>query len=99
MKSKHLGRPPISAELITLIERMAAKNPLWSRRAAWKNHNLRKNVWICLDVPRPPRTTVPFAQRSHAHRHVNGNSGGSELKRGTQPRARARHPRSRRESN
>ena len=32
MKSKHLGRPPISAELITLIERMAAENPLWSRR-------------------------------------------------------------------
>ncbi|HEY5375691.1 MAG TPA: hypothetical protein VIK01_18560 [Polyangiaceae bacterium] len=30
MKSKHLGRPPISAEL-ALIERMAAENPLWSR--------------------------------------------------------------------
>ena len=32
MKSKHLGRPPISAELIALIERMVAENPLWSRR-------------------------------------------------------------------
>ena len=32
MKSKHLGRRPISAELIVLIERMAAENPLWSRR-------------------------------------------------------------------
>ena len=32
MKSKHLGRRPISADLITLIERMAAENPLWSRR-------------------------------------------------------------------
>jgi hypothetical protein len=32
MKSKHLGRPPIGAELIVLIERMAAENPLWSWR-------------------------------------------------------------------
>jgi hypothetical protein len=32
MKSKHIGRPPISAELIALIKRMAAENPLWSRR-------------------------------------------------------------------
>jgi transposase InsO family protein len=32
MKSKHVGRPPISAELIALIERMTAENPLWSRR-------------------------------------------------------------------
>jgi transposase InsO family protein len=32
MKSKHLGRPPITPELITLIERIAAENPLWSRR-------------------------------------------------------------------
>jgi putative transposase len=32
MKSKHLGRAPISTELIVLIERMAAENPLWSRR-------------------------------------------------------------------
>jgi putative transposase len=32
MKSKHVGRPPISAELVTLIERMASENPLWSRR-------------------------------------------------------------------
>jgi putative transposase len=32
MKSKHIGRPPISGELIALIERMVAENPLWSRR-------------------------------------------------------------------
>jgi hypothetical protein len=32
MKSTPIGRPPISAELIALIERMAAENPLWSQR-------------------------------------------------------------------
>ncbi|HEY5374941.1 MAG TPA: helix-turn-helix domain-containing protein [Polyangiaceae bacterium] len=32
MQSEHIGRPPISAELIALIERMAAEDPLWSRR-------------------------------------------------------------------
>ena len=27
-----VGRPPLTAEVVALIERMAAENPLWSRR-------------------------------------------------------------------
>jgi len=31
-KSRAPGRPPVSAEIIALIERMARENPLWTRR-------------------------------------------------------------------
>ncbi len=31
-RSGHVGRPPLAAELILLIEQMAYENPLWSRR-------------------------------------------------------------------
>ncbi len=31
-KSQRIGRPPLSEDLVQLIERMARENPLWSRR-------------------------------------------------------------------
>ena len=31
-KSRPVGRPPLAPELVSLIERMARENPLWSRR-------------------------------------------------------------------
>ena len=31
-KSRHVGRPPLAAEIVALIERMARENPMWSRR-------------------------------------------------------------------
>jgi transposase InsO family protein len=31
-KSRHVGRPPLAAEVIDLIKRMARDNPTWSRR-------------------------------------------------------------------
>jgi len=31
-KSRPVGRPPTSPEVVALIERMTRENPLWSRR-------------------------------------------------------------------
>ena len=31
-KSRPIGRPPLADEVVALIRRMAAENPLWSRR-------------------------------------------------------------------
>jgi putative transposase len=77
MKSKHIGRPPISAELIALIERMAAENPLWSRRRiagelAKLGLEVSKDT-VAKYMPkrygrpgRPPSTTWAAFLRAHA---------------------------------
>ena len=77
-ESKHLGRPPITAELIALIERMAAENPLWSRRRiaselAKLGHDVSKDTVArympkCDGRPtRPPSTRAAFVRA-----HVTG---------------------------
>jgi putative transposase len=80
MKSKHTGRPPIGAELIALIERMAAENPLWSRRRiagelAKLGHDVSKDT-VAKYMPNrngrpghPPSTTcriLVYTRRRHA---------------------------------
>ena len=76
MKSKHVGRPPITAELITLIERMATENPLWSRRRiaselAKLGHDVSKDT-VAKYMPkrngrpsRPQSTTWAAFMRAH----------------------------------
>jgi transposase InsO family protein len=59
MKSKHVGRPPITAELIALIERIATQNPLWSRRRiagelAKLGHDVSKDT-VAKYMPKPGR--------------------------------------------
>jgi len=75
-KSRAIGRPPIAAELIALIERMAAENPLWSRRRiaaelAKLGHDVSKDTVARympkrLEPPgRPPSTTWGPFLRAH----------------------------------
>jgi putative transposase len=58
-KSRPIGRPPLDAEIVALIERMAAENPLWSRRRiagelAKLGHNVDKDT-VAKYMPRPAR--------------------------------------------
>ncbi len=76
MKSKHLGRPPISAELVIQIERMAVENPLWSSRRiaselAKLGHDVSKDT-VAKYMPkrngrpvRPQSTTWAAFLRAH----------------------------------
>lgn len=61
MKSNHVGRPPTSADLIALIERIAAENPPWSRRRiagelAKLGHDVSKDAVakVHAETARPP---------------------------------------------
>jgi hypothetical protein len=58
-KSRRLGRPPLDAKLVTLIERMAGENPLWSRRRiaselATLGHDVDKDT-VAKYMPKPAR--------------------------------------------
>jgi hypothetical protein len=58
-KSRRLGRPPIAAEIVLLIERMARENPLWSRRRianelAKLGHRVAKDT-VAKYMPKPSK--------------------------------------------
>jgi len=58
-KSRPMGRPPLAPELVSLIERMAHENPLWSRRRmaselAKLGHSVDKDT-VAKYRPRPTR--------------------------------------------
>jgi putative transposase len=58
-KSKRSGRPPLASEIVALIERMAAENPLWSRRCiaselAKLGHDVSKDT-VAKYIPKRPR--------------------------------------------
>lgn len=81
MKSKHIGRPPITAEVIALIERMATENPLWSRRRiagelAKLGHDVSKDT-VAKYMPRPrpgrpPRRPPSIAWGAFLRAHLAG---------------------------
>ena len=57
-KSRRVGRPPVSEELVQLIEQMARDNPLWSRRRiaselAKLGHAVGKDA-VAKYMPKPP---------------------------------------------
>jgi transposase InsO family protein len=58
-KSRRLGRPPLSKDLVQLIEQIARDNPLWSRRRiaselAKLGHALSKDT-VAKYMPKPPK--------------------------------------------
>jgi putative transposase len=58
-KSRHVGRPPLAPELVSLIERMTRENPLWSRRRiaselAKLGHSVDKDT-VAKYMPKPSR--------------------------------------------
>jgi transposase InsO family protein len=58
-KSRPMGRPPLAPELVSLIERMARENPLWSRRRiagelAKLGHSVDKDT-VAKYMPKPTR--------------------------------------------
>ncbi|HSY21805.1 MAG TPA: integrase core domain-containing protein [Polyangiaceae bacterium] len=65
--SRRVGRPPLAPELVSLIERMARENPLWSRRRiaselAKLGHCVDKDT-VAKYMPRPtPRPRRPPSQ-------------------------------------
>jgi transposase InsO family protein len=75
-KSRPRGRPPLSAEVIELIERMTQENPTWSRRRiaaelAKLGHDVSKDT-VAKYMPkrsgapgRPPSTTWGTFLRTH----------------------------------
>lgn len=75
-KSRPRGRPPLSAEVIELIERMTRENPTWSRRRiaaelAKLGHDISKDT-VAKYMPnrsgapaRPPSTTWGTFLRTH----------------------------------
>jgi putative transposase len=75
-KSRPRGRPPLSAEVIELVERMTRENPTWSRRRiaaelAKLGHDVSKDT-VAKYMPkrpgapgRPPSTTWGTFLRTH----------------------------------
>jgi transposase InsO family protein len=63
-KSRRIGRPPLAAEIVALIERMARENPTWSRRRiaselAKLGHGVDKDT-VAKYMPKPsPRPGRP----------------------------------------
>lgn len=58
-KSRPVGRPPLDDEIVALIRRMVAENPLWSRRRiaaelAKLGHDVSKDT-VAKYMPRHPR--------------------------------------------
>jgi putative transposase len=76
-KSKRVGRPPVSPEVVALIVRMARENPLWSRRRT-ANELAKLGLDVGKDAvartmprpagraPRPPSPTWGTFLRTHA---------------------------------
>src|SRR5450432_1973265 len=57
-KSRRVGRPPLAAELVRLIERISRENPLWSRQRianelAKLGHCVDKDT-VAKYMPKPP---------------------------------------------
>jgi putative transposase len=75
-KSRRVGRPPLDASIVALIERMSSENPLWSRRRiaselAKLGHDVDKNT-VARYMPsptrrprQPPSTTWRAFVRAH----------------------------------
>ena len=62
-KSRPIGRPPLADEVVALIRRMAAENPLWSRRRiaaelAKLGYKVSKDT-VAKYMPRRPRHSGP----------------------------------------
>ena len=62
-KSRPIGRPPLADEVVALIRRMAAENPLWSRRRiaaelAKLGYKVSKDT-VAKYMPRCPRHSGP----------------------------------------
>ncbi len=78
-KSRRPGRPPLDAEIVVLIERMAGENPLWSRRRiaselAKLGHNVDKDT-VAKYMPRParrPRRPPSTTWRAFVRAHLTG---------------------------
>jgi len=75
-KSRRVGRPPLSPEVVALIERMARENPTWSRRRiaselAKLGHDVGKDAVAkympkpAARPPRPPSQTWGTFVRNH----------------------------------
>jgi len=78
-KSQPIGRPPLESEIVALIERMAAENPLWSRRRiagelARLGHLVDKDT-VAKYMPRParrPRRPPSTRWRAFVRAHLAG---------------------------
>jgi len=78
-KARPLGRPPLDAEIVALIERMASENPLWSRRRiAGELAKLGQNVdkdTVAKYMPKParrPRRPPSTTWRAFVRAHLAG---------------------------
>ena len=78
-KSRRVGRPPLDAAIVALIERMSAENPLWSRRRiaselAKLGHNVDKDT-VAKYMPKPsrsPRQPPSPTWRAFVRAHLRG---------------------------
>jgi transposase InsO family protein len=78
-RSRPVGRPPIGADVIALIERMVAENPTWSRRRIASElsklgHAVDKNT-VAKYMPRPltrPRRPPSQTWKTFVRNHLPG---------------------------
>ena len=78
-KSRRIGRPPLDAGTVALIERMSSENPLWSRRRiaselAKLGHDVDKDT-VARYMPRPtrrPRQPPSTTWRAFVRAHLAG---------------------------
>jgi transposase InsO family protein len=78
-KSRPIGRLPLDAEIVALIERMAGENPLWSRRRIASEltklgHNVDKDT-VAKYMPKParrPRQPPSTTWRAFVRAHLAG---------------------------
>ena len=78
-KSRRVGRPPLAAEIVLLIEQMARDNPLWSRRRianelAKLGHAVDKDT-VAKYIPRPserPRRPPSQTSKTFVRNHLGG---------------------------
>jgi len=78
-KSRHVGRPPLSPELVTLIHRIARENPLWSHRRianelAKLGYSVDKDT-VAKYMPPPscrPRRPPSQTWKTFLHNHLSG---------------------------
>jgi putative transposase len=78
-KSRHVGRPPLAPELVSLIEQIARENPLWSRRRianelAKLGHCVDKDT-VAKYMPKPrarPRRPPSQTWKTFLRNHLGG---------------------------
>ena len=78
-KSRRVGRPPLAAEIVLLVEQMARDNPLWSRRRianelAKLGHAVDKDT-VAKYMPRPserPRRPPSQTWKTFVRNHLGG---------------------------